>query len=327
MSDLYLHSRTSYNRRLESVFELLGSHENDITYSTGWVLARCPDFLRVFLRRIFPAIDTTDEHQITLQDYRKNGGITDVEIFNLEVHTIIEAKRGWNLPGIRQLSMYASRLRASESQNKALVVMAECSAEYAAIHLPRSIKGIPVHYLSWKTVHNLSRLRTSKHSEKHLLQELRIYLRRIVKMQDQTSNMVFVAALATGRPRWSRISWRDIVNEKRRYFHPFGRDGWPKQPPNYIGFRYDGRLQSIHHVKSSKVVDDLHSEIPEIQHCKWQKGYIIYTLGPSIRPSKEVRTGKIFRAARVQAMLDLLLTCKTISQARNLTQERLSEIE
>jgi 3-methyladenine DNA glycosylase AlkD len=34
MPDLFLHAR-----KLESVFELLGAKENDITYSIGWALS------------------------------------------------------------------------------------------------------------------------------------------------------------------------------------------------------------------------------------------------------------------------------------------------
>lgn len=49
-------------------------------------------------------------------------------------------------------------------------------------------------------------------------------------------------------PGWS-ISYRDIAEEKLRYFFPVG-DRWPDAPSNYMGFRYDGKLQSIHHVKS-----------------------------------------------------------------------------
>jgi hypothetical protein len=49
----------------------------------------------------------------------------------------------------------------------------------------------------------------------------------------------------------------------------------------------------------------------------------IYRLGPAITPGKTVKTGKIFRNGRVWAMLDTLLTCDTISDARDLTQARL----
>ena len=43
LSDLSLHGR-----KLESIFELLGSAEDDITYSLGWVLAHSPNLLRTF---------------------------------------------------------------------------------------------------------------------------------------------------------------------------------------------------------------------------------------------------------------------------------------
>ena len=43
---------------------------------------------------------------------------------------------------------------------------------------------------------------------------------------------------------------QDIVNKKRIYFHPVGGGpgGWPSEPPNYIAFRYGGKLQTIHHI-------------------------------------------------------------------------------
>ncbi len=134
--------------------------------------------------------------------------------------------------------------------------MSEASAEYAHRHIPKKLAGIPVHYLSWKQINHLTGIKKGTNSEKRLLHELRSYLGGIVKMQNQESNLVYVVALATGTPEWSKISWKDIVNKKNRYFHPFGVKGWPKEPPNYLGFRHDGKLQSIRHVEAWRVVDD-----------------------------------------------------------------------
>lgn len=39
MGEIYLH-----NRKVDSVFQLLGEYENDISYSVAWTLARCPSF-------------------------------------------------------------------------------------------------------------------------------------------------------------------------------------------------------------------------------------------------------------------------------------------
>jgi len=44
MAELYLHQR-----QVQSVFNLLGEKENDITFSLGWALSRSPRFLCRFL--------------------------------------------------------------------------------------------------------------------------------------------------------------------------------------------------------------------------------------------------------------------------------------
>ena len=62
--------------------------------------------------------------------------------------------------------------------------------------------------------------------------------------------------------------------------------------------------------------------MPELNPGPW-KPHFLYTLGPAIVPQKIVKTGRIYRSGRVWAMLDLLLACDTISQARDLTKKRL----
>jgi hypothetical protein len=170
--------------------------------------------------------------------------------------------------------------------------------------------------------------------EKHLLRELYAYLEGLLTMQNQRSNMVYVVSLGTDRPHWSSLSWKEFVTQKEVYFHPFGSGSWPKMPPNYLGFRYSDKLQSIHHIDSYKIVTDLRemtAYIPEIDGEKWANEddtpHYLYYLGPAIRPGHDVRTGKPYRSTRVWAALDLLLTCDTISEARDLTQKRLHEVE
>jgi len=141
-------------------------------------------------------------------------------------------------------------------------------------------------------------------------------------MQDQSSNMVYVVPLDCGTPERSRIPWIDIVRANRRYFHPTGGKRWPKAPPNYLGFRYHGRLQAIHHVDSWQVTDDLHSAIEEIRPGK-RDPHFVYVLGEPIVPPRRVPAGKVYPSGRVWAALDLLLTCGTVSEARDQTQRRL----
>ncbi len=310
-----------HGRRIESVFELLGRRENDITYSIGWALAQSAAFRTAVLQYVFkPAGDVAATH-VALQQYAGQLGITDIEMRGPAVHVIVEAKRGWTVPSQGQLERYAKRLRSADGRRVALVTMSECSREYATLHLPAKIGTAPVVHLAWRDVSDLARTKRGTHAEKRLLAQLRTFLERVVEMQDQTSNLVYVVALANGTPEWSRLSSIEIVTKRSRYFHPFGGSGWPTVPPNYLGFRYGGRLQRIHHVEDWKVVTEMSREIPDISSVAWAP-HLLYTLGPPIVPGKVVKTGKIFPAGRVWAMLDLLLTCDTISEAHDLTKKR-----
>ena len=58
-----------------------------------------------------------------------------------------------------------------------------------------------------------------------------------------------------------------------------------------MGFRYSGRLQSIHFVERYQVIDDFHDYIPEIPRGAARGPHYLYHLGPPIIPTSEVRTG------------------------------------
>jgi hypothetical protein len=67
----------------------------------------------------------------------------------------------------------------------------------------------------------------------------------------------------------------------------------------------------------------MHTEIPEMPDKEWDTDHYVYRLGPAIIPSRTVKTGKLYKNGRVWAMLDTLLTCDSISEARDLTKTRL----
>ncbi len=328
MADLFLHGRP-----VKTVFDLLGDKENDITFSIGWALGQCDAFMNALLEKWFPGIDVGEVQAVQLQQ-AGGSGFTDVEIITDHVHVIIEAKRGWDLPESieQQLTKYASRFSMTSGQNL-IVVMSEGADYYALPKLPRSVEAISVRYLSWRGIAAIAKKsqQGTSHASKRLLQELLQYLNSIMSLQNQTSNQVYVVALAGGAAGWSALSWRHIVTEHDRYFHPVGGSGWPKTPPNYLGFRYDGRLQSIRHIDRYSVIADTPGMaaafplmLPAVQEGQeiFSKAHFLYELGPAIAPIHEVRTGNLFRNGRVWAALDLLLTSKTISEARDLTQQR-----
>ncbi|MFC1980024.1 hypothetical protein ACFLVS_04110 [Chloroflexota bacterium] len=325
MTDLYLH-----NRQVDNVFQLLGDHENDISYSVAWALARCPCFLNAFLNSEIKYKPKAEEVLIRLQHSEKKGnrrksGITDMEIeCPGSLYVIIEAKKGWDLPGYKQLEKYGNRpsFRDSKAPEKLILVLSECRREYAIAHLEvNNVLGVPVRPLSWQRVAELARLARaeSSHAEKRVIDELLTYLEGLKSMQDCFSNMVFIVALGNEKPENWDISWIDIVNKRRRYFHPVGKR-WPKDPPNYIGFRYFGKLQSIHHIEGYDIFTSPNEMFPEIPDNKWDP-HFLYELGPAIIPPGKVRSENI-RNRHVWCMLDTLLIADTISGAKSITDRR-----
>ena len=69
----------------------------------------------------------------------------------------------------------------------------------------------------------------------------------------------------------------------------------------------------------------MHDEIPEMPDIEWDEAHFVYTLGPAIKPNKTIKAGeKVRQAARVWAMLDLLLTSETITEAMELSKQRMN---
>lgn len=295
----------------------------------SWALAKCPEFLKAVVIAVCGYTPAVEDTAIMNQRYDAATGITDIEVTDHKnFHIIFEAKRGWLLPGADQLTKYSIRddFVKTTYTHKHIVSLSECTQVYAKSHLPfQSVNGIPVSHLSYQEVYQMAQAShaASNHEQKHLLREFCEYLKGLMTMQKLDSNMVYVVALSGAQPDRCNISWIDIVKTHNKYFCPMGGNGWPKEPPNYIAFRYYGQLQSIHHIEGYTVTRNMHDEIPEMPDEAWDNDCYVYKLGPAIIPTKTVKTGKIFRNGRVWAMLDTLLTCDTISEARDVTQARL----
>ena len=169
---------------------------------------------------------------------------------------------------------------------------------------------------------------TRSHAEKRLLRELHRYLRRLMTAQNVTSNLVFVVSLNHDHLDWSDLTFVETVMNRDRYYHPVGGAGkrWPKTPANYVGFRFDGRLQRISHADGYEVITRPHDHIPEINEgVDWtEEPHFLYRLGPPLPlPAHSVKSTGMWNR-RVEVALDLLMTCPTITEAHRLTRERLA---
>jgi len=316
-----------YGNEVKTIFDLFGAGENDMTSALGWVLARSDVFLRLLVEDIcgsFPK--NAAAPVIKLQTGRGMNGITDVEIvFGSGLILVIEAKRGPDVPTARQLEKYADFLSGSEFKERHIVALTNASATSATINL--RCKGIDersLHHRSWRQIRRLAEqaLRdTAASSVKLWLRTFCDYLGEILGMEMKYSNRVFIVSLNGKAEGWT-ISFRDVVEKKGRYFFPVG-NRWPDPPPNYLAFRYNGKLQSIHHVKDYVTFtrpSEIFPEAPKAQ--EWAPHYCI-TLGPAIRPPREVLNGpRIHMSNRVYCLLDTLLTNETISDALTETEAR-----
>ncbi len=315
---------------IDNVFQLLGYSEDDISAAIAWSLARSPAFLAEFLTCALKRSPKHTNVHVQVHRYEGEGGITDIELSEAgNFHLIVEAKRGWSFPSLDQLQRYARResFVLDRKAQKRLVTLSECSQEYAAAHLPaKRVNGFPVVHISWADVVRCAKgaLSGAGQAERRLLHELLSYFSHVMTTQRKDSNWVFVVALGSDIPARWRISWIDVVRKYSRYFHPVG-PRWPKEPPAYMGFRYGGKLQSIHFVERYEVIDDLSRACAGIPRTPVDP-HFLYFLGPPIVPPHEVRSGNIYRNGRVWCAIDTLLTCKTISDAHHVTQARLGEV-
>ena len=313
-----------------SIFRLNGADENSATYALGWALQHSRHFLSAMLSDWFGEAADAGEVVVSLQKHGVDGGFTDVEVLGGDrFHVIIEAKKHWNLPSVGQLSRYRPRLATSVAGEQLLVSISSADADLARRRLPVSVDGVAVVHQSWSDIQRLARKAhadASGYEEKLWLRHFIQHLKEFVAMDRVNSNLVYVVSLGLDpMVQGGAHTWVDVVEKDRCYFHPVG-DTWPHQPPNYMGFRHHGKLQSVHHVDNFVIVDDL-SQVNPLWPAS-DRDHFVYRLGPPMLPPKEMRTGpSIVRSARAQCAIDTLLSgqFETISDAKAETKRRLGE--
>ena len=325
-----------HGQKVGTVFDLLGNNENAMTYSLGWALSECNTLSQDLAARLGLCEGFSDTMHLRLQEYLPQKGITDIEIVDPgRFHIVIEAKRGFNIPLPDQLEKYAERLSASKDTKakKMILILAESDRDeqWLSKHVPAHVNQVEVQAISWKQIQNMAKdcvFLSTKQSDKLLLRQLIGYLKKVSTVQNKTSNLVYVVS-ASNKVIFEDvgITFVDVIEKHEKYFHPVGNH-YPLVPPNYIAFRYEGKLQSIHHIDSYTVIENYQEAFNLPKPYPIAKHYL-YELGPAIKPRKEVRTidkakgyTQIMMAARCWCFIDLLLTCDSISEASVKTKER-----
>lgn len=323
---LSLHGKEPTN-----VFRLIGNDENSASFALGWALEHSPQYRSLIVQAAFGEMLDVKDVLIALQKHGGDKGYTDIELQDgHRFHAILEAKRSWELPRVEQLSRYLPRLIAGGAERQRLISVSAANRSHAQRHLPKHLEGTVICHFSWGDLQSLARkaeTRASGFLEKQWLRQLDRHLQEFTAMDRQTDNNVFVVSLGQDPMVAGQThTWIDVVEKDQRYFHPVGNN-WPVQPPNYIGFRYRGCLQSVHHIDSFEIVQDLAAYNPF--WLKTDTDHFVYSIGPAMRPIREMRTGKnIQRNRRVRCAIDTLLSGAfgTISDAEEETKRRLAEV-
>ena len=158
-----------------------------------------------------------------------------------------------------------------------------------------------------------------------------IHLEKYSAMDTLRDNMVYVVSLGSQAMREGGThTWIDVVEKDEAYFHPVGNH-WPQQPPNYIAFRYRGRLQSVHRIEDHEIWANVAEKNP--LWCDTAEECFVYKLGPAMRPPRDLKAGgtgdSIKRSAKVWCAIDTLLNGQFdyLGQARDATKRRLREAE
>ena len=142
-----------------------------------------------------------------------------------------------------------------------------------------------------------------------ILDEVRCYIREVIDMRDQESNIVWVQPLALR-------DTQQVLNEHGLYWFPAKY----QQAPNYLGFYWSGRLQELRHVEEYEIVAQAQTS-PLLSKAGRQEVFsvphYVFRLGADFGPNPGPRTGRIFAAGGPpkKCMLHTLFTCETIGQA------------
>jgi hypothetical protein len=319
--------------RVQSVFGLHGTDENDLSAAFAFGISRSRVLLRAVLQDVAPEYaEQCDMASIHMQTARLSAGITDIEIrLGDKAVVVFEAKKGAEYPTRAQLAKYVAGCQADGFENIKMVALTNrepvpggAPTDWARIKAPVCIR-------SWRWVRGLVRgvIRSETSlTTRTMLSELHSFLEEFMGLERTYSNLVYSVVLASGNPDGWKTSWIDIVEKHDRYFYPVNGGGWPP-PPNYMGFRYRGQLQSIRHVESYEVVPDVRPHFSGADSGDaWEGPYYLLRLGPEIKPAKPVPNGpNVQRNMRLWCMLDLLLTAPTITDALAETKKRIKAAE
>ena len=114
---------------MQSIFRLVGSDEDALTYALGYLVAYDPDFCAKLIRLlgVAPRHRLSTDYSVQLQEVTGQGyGRRDVVIEDNTLRIVLEAKIGSAEPSARQLLMYGAEKKVwSQFRKRAIVALTQ----------------------------------------------------------------------------------------------------------------------------------------------------------------------------------------------------------
>jgi hypothetical protein len=302
---------TRYGRSTPSVFDLQGRGEVDLTAGLGWTLSKSPALMAALWKRLGMPGNPADT--AVALEVSGDLGRSDLELVGTDAKVIVEAKKGWLLPGESQLAKYVGHFEPASAH--LLVSLSDSSTDWAASQLPSHVAGVPVMHVPWDDIRSdlrNAREMSRRPAERLWLDQLNTYLAGATAVRDPAEQWVFNVVLSDhvfgGR------TFRSWVTDRRVYFHPSLGQGWPKRPPVLMGFRWRGRVHHVNRIVASNIYENLNDRFPEIDRSEDPGAHVVYDLGPDLT-IPDLPTRGTYANARVWALLDQMLSQPTLRDA------------
>lgn len=310
---------TSGRRTVASVFGVRGYKEVHMTDALAFVMSRVPALIASLKNTNGTEQPEPSYHLYTQRtDHHKTR--TDIELENDTNHIIIEAKRGIRVPSKKQLVHYTKRF-TDEHKAHELWIISDSPTNFAKSKLDDYQLKKSWRFFSWRDVQSAARriVADSAIPAQLWLNELITYLDEHLRRIDRP-DMVYIIPLGSNPVPGRSMSSIELLDTRHMYVHPVGR-GRPQASASLLGFRYRGKLQSIHKVLNMYEKKQLPGTFT-ITGVPQNGRHRMYELGPSL-PLSPTKTGdKLWRipSGRIRNRLLLLhtfflKTCSSLEEA------------
>ncbi len=316
-------------RAVTSPFGLLGTDENSLSFALGYSFQQCLPLLQWFLKEIDIhglRRSTLRKARIVLQRHRTGEcGITDIEIhLPGHFHVIIEAKVRLEVPTLQQCAKYLPYLEDEPIRKLiALVQTPHDSFINKYMHDEPSLKRL-LKLFNWSKLFPVCiRIMLGNSIDP----EARAWVRSFYRFLDQEYEMkafsteVWILAINTD-PIWPKGMSHWEIHQKHRVWWDY-REHTVR--PLYLGFRVDGKLESIGRVSKIEHGIPITDVVPEMRQSKnplYQEPCTIWHFERLVTLPTPIRTGSGMYNRRVRCDFDLLLTCNTVQEIEQAMNKR-----